>query len=157
MRVIWRLIIIGSIAFILGIMINQVHPRGIRIQHLLLLFPPVYSTQVEKVPADSALILMFEENAIFMDIRSRNQYAIDHIPKAISLPFSEIHVHPSDHFYRTETKPWILYDLQDNSKQIQYVYKKLNTKYQTTILVLEYGFAGWLEKQYPTESGHELE
>ena len=92
MRVIRRLIIVGFFAFILGVTVNQFHPKGIRVQRLLLLFPPAYSTQVETVTADSALILLFDETASFIDIRPTDQYTIDHIPTALSLPFSQIHI-----------------------------------------------------------------
>ncbi|MBN2104418.1 rhodanese-like domain-containing protein [bacterium] len=154
MEVIRRMIFIGFLALVLGIGVNQIHPQGIRFHQLLLLFPSSYSAQVQTVSSDSALVLMFEEAAIFLDIRSDDQFTIDHIPTAISLPF--VNLNRLSRLDLNPEKPWIVYDFQNRSKSARYVYKKLKKTRDADVYLLNGGFAGWLEKQYPTEVGEKM-
>jgi len=154
MRIIRYLIITGISALITGIIINQIHPRGIRFHQLLLVFPVSYSVEAQTMTSDSALVLMFEETAIFLDIRSHEQYTIDHIPTALSIPFGSLN--ELNQIHLDVKKPWIIYDFHDQTRPAKYVYKRLNKKLIPEVYLLEGGYAEWLNKQYPTELGDRL-
>ena len=156
MRTVWRFIFVGFLTIVTSVIVNRFHPQGIRLHELALIFPTSYSTEIQTVSVDSALIFMFEETAIFLDIRPPDQYAIDHIPTAISLPFKGVSPSKSDRLKNIETKPWILYDFQTNSKQAKYLFKRLKKKNAGRVYLLEGGFAEWLEKRYPLELGENM-
>lgn len=148
MRFIWRFFIVGIVAFIMGVCINQVHPRGIRIQYLTLLFIQPNSGEYQTLSADSVLISMFEQTAEIIDIRPISQFNIDHIPTAKSIPFRDFSSAKIKSSGLNLDRPWILYDFQDKTKQVRYIYNKLIKQHASTYL-LDGGFAAWLEARYP--------
>lgn len=146
-----RMVVMGIAALVFGMIVNQIHPRGIRIHQLLLLFPCAYATDTETVAADSALILMFEETAVFLDIRPSDAFAVDHIPGAVSLPFVSAHAFDPPHLDRD--KPWVVYDFQPKTKAARYVCKQLKKSGSLKVRLLEGGYAEWLNQRYPIEPG----
>jgi len=153
MRVFWRMVVVAALSLLTGITINQAHPRGIRLRQLQLLFQAAGSDDIQTMPADSALILMFEEKAFFIDIRSRDQYQLDHVPTAISLPFAESSSRDMDRLLQIRSVPWILYDFHESSKRAYVFTRILKKRCQTDVFILEGGFAGWLEREYPIALG----
>ena len=152
MRLWIRIIFLVFAAAVIGLGINQVHPEGIRISRLLLIFPSTYSGETQSVSADSALIRMFEKSAVFIDIRPADRFNIDHIPASLSFPFART---PAKCFkdlaLSGEPKPWIIYDLEGNSRASRYMYKRL-IRIHKPIFLLAGGFANWLDRRFPTES-----
>ena len=150
---IWiRILLMITIAAIVGLGVNQVHPEGIRVQQLLLIFPSTYSGKTQSVSADSALIQMFERSVLFIDIRPAERFNIDHIPTSLSFPYDSKSLEPLKKLALTgEQKPWIIYDFEGNSKASRYIYKRL-IRFHEGMYLLEGGYANWLDRRFPTES-----
>jgi 3-mercaptopyruvate sulfurtransferase SseA len=149
---IWiRILLLIIIAVIIGLGINQVHPDGIRLQRLLLIFPATYSGETRSVSADSALIQMFEESALFIDIRPAERFNIDHIPAAHSFPYDNQSMSLLKKLtLSSEQKPWIIYDFEGNSKASRHIYRRL-IRFHQSIYLLKGGYANWLDRRFPTE------
>lgn len=146
-----RTIFLIFIAAMIGLGINQVNPEGIRMPQLLLIFPSTYSGKTQSVSADSALFRMFEESAVFIDIRPAEQFGVDHIPTALSFPFARTSMKSFKELaLSSERKPWIIYDFESDSKASRYMYKRL-IRIHKPVYLLAGGFAGWLNRRFPTE------
>lgn len=148
MRYVWRFLVIGLFAFVVGICINQWHPHGIRMQYLSLLFIRPNTVETQTLSPDSVLIHMFERTADIIDIRPASQFEIDHIPTAVSIPFEDFSSARLQKSGLQSDRPWIFYDFQDKTKQDLYIYNKIK-KHHTTTYLLDGGFAAWLEAHYP--------
>jgi rhodanese-related sulfurtransferase len=149
-----RFIILGLFSLAAGIGINQLHPDGIRFRQLLLLFPSSYAGNTRTVSSDSALVWMFEESALFIDIRPADRYQIDHIPTAISLPFQNASMDTLTQLPEAfQKKPWVLYDFQSRTKPLLYMARQIKPIHHDSVFLLEGGFAGWLDRGYPAEIG----
>lgn len=50
----------------------------------------------KRIPRDEARKMVAEHKAVYIDVRSKDQYDIGHIPGAISIPLSELPNHWKD-------------------------------------------------------------
>ncbi len=150
-----RIFLIGLAALIAGVVYNQLTPNGISWNQLKLIMPSSYNVETQSVSADSSLMLMFEETALFVDIRPAFDYNIDHIPTSISIPYRSGNFDSLPERAHSQY-PVILYDYQANTKEVRAFYKTLEKMGVKPLLILDGGFANWIEKGYPAEIGTTL-
>lgn len=140
---------------ILGFIANQMLSGGIKWPVLALAFPWTGSdADVEKITCDSTFFML--DDLCVVDVRPEEEYNIDHIPGAVSLPFLTLYDSPEmiDSWNRTQTL--VLYCFKPTCKETMMMSDKLKRMGFKNILVLQEGFAGWLEREYPVALGEGL-
>jgi rhodanese-related sulfurtransferase len=91
-------------------------------------------------------MLMNRENAIVIDIRSKEAYQQKHIINATSVVADELSV---DALQRYQDKQVVLVD-KDGMSAFNLA-RKLKSQGAAHIAVLQMGFEGWLSSGFPTE------
>lgn len=154
MRTLRRIIILSIASLFIGILVNQLHSKGIRWQ-ILMLSIPNFSKQAEwtYVSSDSAFGLFLQQAAIFVDIRPKDEFEIDHIPGALSLPFFEFFDQTDIFSKQDKDATYILYDLERNSRKVRLLTRQLRKYGLNEVAVLRGGFTEWLYMTFPVEPG----
>lgn len=142
---------IGILSLGIGILSNWGRSDGIHPRELLMLFPFYYHADFQTVSVDSAIYMMFEEEVVFIDIRSSDDFKIDHIPNAVSLPFRQYIRQPSKIQSIMDDKPLLLYDFRPNCKETFLMARMMKKQGAQKVLILKEGFAGWIEENMPVE------
>jgi 3-mercaptopyruvate sulfurtransferase SseA len=52
--------------------------------------PPASAAEVERVSPDAARAALDQNRAVFLDVRTREEYQQSHIPGAVSIPLDEL-------------------------------------------------------------------
>ena len=148
MKTLFQMAAVAFVSLILGMIVNQLNPDGIPARLLLgvSLFPDQdFNVKIE---ADSAFVLLFQENIQFIDIRPSESYEQEHLPDALSFPFQK--------YFRQQIqlpdaeKTVVLYGEKEDSLKVRLCMEFLQKKYENT-LMLKDGLLGWLEYGFPTE------
>jgi len=140
-----------------GILVNQFHGQGIRWRILLLSVPTgSKQTEVAHVSVDSAFTLFTQSSAVFVDIRLREDFEIDHIQGALPLPLFDFFTNPAPFKRKNRDATYILYDFERHSKKVRLTARQLSKYGFKKVIVLHGGFAEWLERSLPVESGGEF-
>lgn len=148
------MLVLGMSSLFIGILANQFHGKGIRWKILLLSLPGASNqTDWATVSVDSAFFLFLQQEAVFVDTRHREDFQVDHIPDAITLPFFEFFDHTDLFHDRERNAVYILYDLERNSKNVRLMARQLARNGFTRVFVMRGGFVEWLDKKYPVERG----
>ncbi len=56
---------------------------------------PLTEADVPRVPVEAALAAFHSGAAVFMDVRSADNFGLSHIPRAINIPVDEIEANPA--------------------------------------------------------------
>ncbi len=157
MSTIFRIITIGFISLIIGIGTNQLIDQGIRWPILLL----VLSTKEEPIefayiPVDTAHLLLLQKEAFSIDIRPNDEFEIDHIPGASSLPFYQHFGQKNLLKTMDKNKTIILYCFEPVNKKVELLARQLIKEGFIQTRILQGGFAAWIENRYPLETGKSL-
>lgn len=152
MRILLRMAILGAGTLIIGILINQYNTRGIP-WRLLLASVPIshHSNGWTFVSPDSALLLYTQKKALFIDVRDKEDFELDHIGSAVSLPFIEFYKRPSKFKDWNIDKNYILYSFGTTSRHDELAAGQLARSGFRNVFILHGGFGIWLEKNYPVE------
>jgi len=150
-----RFVQIGTIliaSFVIGVAVNQINPHGIplRLLCMSLSFGSHQKDYVE-TSVDSTLLLFFQGSGLFIDIRSEQDYNIDHIKGAVSIPFFELFRHPENFPKIDSTSTLIVYDYHLNSNRAFLSARFLANRGFKNVTVMRGGFIEWLDKGYPVE------
>lgn len=144
-----RTALLWAVALFLGIAVNQLAPEGIRWQ--LLLLRGNTAVNIVFVSADSAFVLFAEGRAKFIDVRPREEFDIDHIPGAISLPLLE-YLHQPDYLQRFDPQTtYIFYCFDPECEDTGALAREFGVNGFRNVLILYGGFSAWLERGYPVE------
>jgi rhodanese-related sulfurtransferase len=153
-RTLFRILTVAFIALAVGVVVNQLHRNGIQWRVLILSIP---MSGLDKdwnyVSTDSCFSAFLSGEAVFVDIRSRQDFEIDHVPDAISVPFFDFF----NDIDRIET--WdkddvtILYDLERHSKTARLMARQLVKEGFQHVSIMRGGFVEWLDRMYPVEQG----
>ncbi len=152
-RILFQAIFLIGISFVIGVGINFWHPEGIH--PTLILASLNKRSPWYRIPPDSAFTLYAKNQAIFLDIRPRKEYQIDHLPNAHSVPFFE--------FFRSikkfkENYPkeriYVLYGDESTTHQARLMISQLHRLGYTQVATMYGGFPLWLEMGYPGEKGN---
>lgn len=153
-KILIQLTILGLGALVVGILSNQFHSQGIKWKILQLSVPTLSGqSQWTYVSVDSAFFLFLQQEDEFIDIRIRDDFEIDHIPNAHSLPFFEFFDTPQKFSQQDKSTTYILYDLERNSKTVRLMARQLIKESFDSVYVMRGGFVEWLDKTYPVEGG----
>ena len=149
-----RLIVLGLGSLLIGIIVNGFHSRGIHWKILLLSLPGL-SQQAgwHFVSSDEAFASFLQDHVIFVDSRPRDDYEIDHIPGARSVPFFDYFRNPAMMNQEDAEARYILYDQERNSRQVRLLARQLARDGYRQVTVMRGGFVEWLYKGYPSEKG----
>lgn len=153
-KIVLRIICIALISLIIGIMVNQIHPRGIPIR--LLTFSFMTDSRQEgwkPISTDSSFVYYLKESAHFFDIRSLEQYSLDHIKNSHPLPFYQFINNPIEFKLPEKNSVIILYDFQSHSSKAPVMIQQLEAMGYKNIFFLRNGYAEWLEYGFPIEQG----
>ncbi len=149
-----RIVCIIIVGLLLGLVINQVHPRGIRLPVLISSLVLNSSQQGWRpISADSSFVLYMQKSAHFFDIRSREQFKLDHLKGARSLPFYEFMIHPEDFDLPEKESVIILYDFPPHSPKAPLMIRQLESRGYKEVFFLRNGYSQWLEYGFPIEKG----
>ncbi len=152
-RLLFRLFFICLTALVIGLVYNQIYPNGIKWP---MLSPELTSSadhlDITLISADSAFVLWNREEAMFLDIRSREDFALDHIKGAHNIPLEELvrGIVPAD---LISGKKWIIYDEEGDMRNLQISARFLVSKGIHPAYILFGGFLNWLDRDYPIERG----
>jgi rhodanese-related sulfurtransferase len=156
MRTLRRIVLIGLISMLTGIVVNQLSDQGIRFRMLMLSLPGRSGwNHFATTTADSAFFCFLEGSHIFVDVRTEKDFNIDHVPDALSLPFRSFFNTPSLFEDQDRSAAYILYDAEINSRSVRLVGLQLQKMGFKQILILRGGFIEWLDRTFPVEGGKE--
>lgn len=149
-----RMIIIGVVTLLIGMLVNQFMAKGIRLPVLFTsLLPCPFTGYAEYISADDALKLLNEKQAAFIDIRSLDEFDMDHIEGAVSIPAVDFISNPK--LLKSYDKDKELYAILYGAKKIEdnaeLMSRSLSAKGVQNIKILDGGFELWLKKDYPVE------
>lgn len=150
-----RLLIIILISLILGIIVNQWHPRGIGIKNLLgtfILGSKKAEAMVYIIPVDSVFTVLNKPGVTILDIRSLDDYQLDHIPGAIHVSRSDLLKGSGNAFSLPKDKKLIIYDQEGDMTQVKLIAQAFGREGFQHIFWLFGGYVSWLEKGMDTES-----
>jgi rhodanese-related sulfurtransferase len=152
MKTCWRVFIIGLGSLFIGICVNQFLNQGIQWRLLLYtFFPSSEKIRWAPISIDSAFMLLRQEQTVFVDVRSSEDFAIDHIPGAISCPFL-MYYSVSTFFARFDRNiRFVIYAFALGSEEAHRFASFLTREGFKDVMVLEGGFSEWLEKGFPVE------
>lgn len=149
-----RIICIILFSLFIGIVFNQLYPQGIPFRLLVLTFK-VNSLQKgwNPISADSSYVYYLQKKAYFFDIRSQEQYSLDHLKGAQSLPFYKFINQPGIFTLPEKDSIIILYDFEQNSTKAPIMVQQLEQMGYQHVFFLRNGYAEWLEYGFPVEKG----
>lgn len=154
-----RIFLIIFTALLLGLMINLLHPKGISFR--ILFHPSLFLRQnlageYHIISADSALILLDQSMVEFLDIRTADDYHLDHIPGAHHLSFNHLlSGFTADIGIQSDVKV-IIYDQEGEMEQLKLAAISLQQAGYRNIYLLFGGYLNWLQKGYSVEQGAEM-
>lgn len=149
-----RMIIIGAVTMVIGIVVNQIMAHGIRLPVLFRsLLPCPFTSYTEHISADDALKLLNEKQAVFIDVRSLDEFDLDHIEGAVSIPAVDFISNPKliRKYDKDKELTAIIYGAKETEDNAEIIARSLSGKGVKHIKSLKGGFELWLKKDYPVE------
>jgi rhodanese-related sulfurtransferase len=152
MRLYFRIAILGFGTLCIGVLANQWIDHGIRWNVLMFSLPQFsHSQELNYISADSAHTLFVQGKGVFVDVRYPDDFSLDHIQGAHSAPLLTI-----------MQKPELFRDVDSDSVMICYGFETEDGKAKqaadllrrngfTQVMILQGGFAEWIEMGYPVE------
>ena len=153
MRIVRRMITIGTAALLAGILVNQIISHGIRLPILLTSIPCPFTKKTEHISAEDALKLLNEKKTVFVDIRSLDEFDMDHIEGAVSIPAVDFISNPKllKIYNKDKGLTAIVYGAKKIEDNAELMSRSLSAKSVENIRVLDGGFELWIKKDYPVE------
>ena len=149
------MMLIGVGSFVIGFTANQMLPHGIKWPVLALTFPWTGTPRnIDLISCDSTFFLL--DNLCVVDVRPQEEYGIDHIPGAVSLPFLALFDSPELVSVWDQNQTLVLYCFKSDCKEANMMVNRLRKMGFKNVLVLKEGFAGWIEREYPVDLGGDL-
>ncbi len=148
-RTLRRMIIIGVSTLLIAVIANQFLTEGIRLP-ILLLSLTFGKGGVEEISAKDAAPMAESAGALFLDIRTAEDYDYSHIAKAASTPFMDIVKDASLLADKDRNQPVIVYEGKDTKNKLvfgKYLLKKGFTK----VYILKEGIENWEEQGLPLD------
>jgi rhodanese-related sulfurtransferase len=152
LRTLLRIILVSLGSLCIGVLTNQWLGHGIRWNVLVFSLPRVFQQPALKyISTDSAYVLFLEQTGIFLDIRSPEDYALDHIPGSRSVPFLEMLRQPGRSEIVNPDTTIVCYGFDPEKSKVKQAADLLIRKGFSQVLILQGGFAEWIERGYPVE------
>ena len=157
MSTIYRITAIGSISLIIGIGTNQFIHQGIRWPILLLALPRAENAlDLTTIPVEEAQDLLLQNQALFIDIRPQIEFEIDHIPGALSMPFTQYFGQKNLLETHEKAEIIIVYGFEPLNKEVNLFVEQFVKQGFNRAQILRGGFAAWIENRYPLETGDSI-
>ncbi|RMF62024.1 MAG: rhodanese-like domain-containing protein [Calditrichaeota bacterium] len=153
-QIIKQLLILWGATFLLGLLGNQLLPEGIHYRFIL----PKTETggaTYQIISVDSAATLLNAPDVTFIDVRSKDEYAIDHVPGAISIPLTEYFKNPTLLNSLEPNHMYIVYCFDPGCVEGEQLSRELSTRGLNKVYYLVEGFSKWIEYGLPVETGEE--
>ncbi len=137
---------------VFGVIYNQYHPNGIHWQFLL---PPAVfenpdnSNFINVITPDSAFILIQSETLGILDIRTSEDFQLDHIKGAKNIPLASIF--DKDILNELVDSSYIIYDQDGEYQNLNLAAHNLINCGYKPVYILFGGYLSWLERNYPIE------
>jgi ArsR family transcriptional regulator len=93
-----------------------------------------------------------EREVTFVDVRTEEEFEIDHLPGAISIPLFVYYKTPELLEELDKQHLYILYCFDPECPEAASLAKEMMNQHFTEVLVLAGGFSGWLEMGFPIEA-----
>lgn len=156
MRTVLRIVVLGFGSLCLGILINQITHQGIR-WHILVSSLPRFSRSINYnyISADSAYALFIAKRGRFFDIRSSDDFLLDHIPGACSVPYMEMLKRRDLLQHENRDTAVVCYGFNPEDKQVKRAADLLKQWGFPKVTILHGGFAEWIEMGFPVETADE--
>ena len=149
-----RIVYMITTSVIAGFLLNQCSSNGIRRQFLGV--SAFNSTPAAAVPAETAFQHHLEGTALFIDVRPADEYRIDHLPGAVSLPAERFFSSPG----RLDSLPtaghYIVYCFEADCVASATISAALQSQGFSGVRYLDGGMAAWLEFGFPITGGTRL-
>jgi len=154
MHTLKRILILGSLSLLIGTFVNQFHNRGIKwyILQLTMITIPGGSECVT-ISADSAFFRFIQKSAVFIDVRTSDEFGVDHIPGALSLPFFSFFNNHDQFKQEDKNTTYILYCFRSDCYHARLMANHLERSGFNHVMILKQGFSAWLEMGYPNKKG----
>lgn len=149
-----RILVVAVLTLFLGLGINQFKEEGFHWQFVAYALPDAWSFDNSVViPADSAFAAFLDESAVFIDIRSRVEYQVDHVPNAVLYPYHDFRSDPGG-LNPDFAKPLcVVYGdrtMTHKAFRVARQIKRINPG--MSVAILENGYGAWLSMDFPVES-----
>ena len=153
-QLIVRFLSIGLAAFVIGVGGNHWKKQGFRWKYIIhtLADDLTYHASSSAVPADSAFAAFLNESATFIDIRSKLDYDIDHIPGAVLFPYESFICDPEQLNKRINNDFCVIYGDKTMTQKAYHVVRQLKRGGVHHAVILENGYGAWLDMDFPIES-----
>ncbi|NIW79694.1 MAG: hypothetical protein GWN16_09635 [Calditrichae bacterium] len=147
-----RSLLISILTLLIGFGINQFYSGGIRWG----LLKPEFGNHpnpasITYVDADSAFTLLMSGQADFVDVRPTEEYNIDHIPGAISMPLLNFYTSAAMLATLNKQHTYIVYCFEAKCPDAEKLASELANRGFSNIMIMYDGLSGWLERGYPME------
>ena len=152
MKYLLRIAIIITASLLIGVIYNQLYPKGIHWQYLFT-GSSERESSVAIIMADSVFILLSDPGTLVIDTRSLEDYQLDHLPNAQHVPLESL-VQQSKSILAGEYTHLIFYDHDGKIEDLHFYMAPLVRQRNLHYYILFGGFMSWLEKGYPVEEGH---
>jgi rhodanese-related sulfurtransferase len=157
MKTVRRMAVIAALSLASGILANQFMNDGIPWRLLVPSMPgrPA-AARIRMVDAEKAFDLLHRAGVRFLDVRTPDEFRIDHIPGAVNVPFISFFRHPAK-ILQPPPRPdetIVVYDFESGSRKARMAAQWLARNRFTGAAVLYPGFSGWLETGRPVERGN---
>ncbi|NQT27540.1 hypothetical protein HQ585_19455 [candidate division KSB1 bacterium] len=154
MKTFLRILIIGLCALILGVFLNQGNDQGIHWRTLLSANPFVIQSNTEVFVAPQKVFgYLMADKAIFFDVRSFDEYEMDHIPGALPLGVTTLISNPQIIHTVNFDRMVIAYGFQADSEDAHILAQIIRRYGYPKTMLLEGGFAAWLDQGFPVHEG----
>jgi rhodanese-related sulfurtransferase len=129
---------------------NLLNPNGI---HPALLSVKALNTTTEAklISVELAFPEILSNELIPVDVRSKEEFDIDHLPTAISLPYQDFIRSPDIALQLDRNMPYVLYCFDPDCFEAKTILQYLQSNGYQNIAILQEGMSGWLEYGFPVE------
>ena len=148
-----RMVIIGIVTLVIGVICNQFIQQGIRLPILINSIPFYIHKKTERISPEDAVALFNKKNAVFVDIRSEDEFDMDHISGALSLPVISFISNPGllKRYDKGNEMTAVLYSGKEKDDTIDLLARFLIKKGVQQVKILDGGFGQWSKNNYPVE------
>lgn len=110
---------------------------------------------MKPIAVDPAYSLFQNRSAVFLDIRTSEDFAESHIPGALSIPYSDFIKHPLQMSTEDRDGLYIVYSADEELQRPRIIAQLLYRADFKHVYVLEGGFDEWLYQELPVEEDGE--
>ena len=129
---------------------NLLNPNGIH--PALLTVDGLHTpTEAKFISVELAFPEILSNELIPVDVRTKEEFDIDHLPSAISLPYQDFIRSPEIALQLDRNMPYVLYCFDPDCYEAKTILQYLQSNGYENIAILQEGMSGWLEYGFPVE------